>query len=547
MVLTEIMFDPIDNESTDEFIELYNETSQAVTIDGWRITDGGDTDRIVELNGHEYVMPHQYVVILDPDYFEDGSTAYDGMIPENALIMTIDNATFGDRGLSNSNAECISIVNAEGVVVASYTYSIENSSGRSDEKIDPQRGDSSANWANSLVENGTPGSRNSVTPPDHDLTVSGFKWDQIGLESRDSINVWISVRNIGLLPSIDSLFLLEQVSDSERLLQSWQGWMLNPDDSIQFYAMLRLTNQSPRRLIAKLSGSDERDDNDIRVMTIFTEEQTSAIVINEIMYASEPQRSEWVELHNTAPYSMSMRGWSFGDGTAIHDSTRRFILPDTVVAPSGFVVLSSDSSIYFDNIPVEIPVFVWGSRPISLNNTGDSLILFDDHGEFADRVDYRPSWGDRTVGISLERISTLSASNDHLNWAASLDSTGGTPGRVNSRALPSYAAGRELLVLEPNPFTPDGDNRDDIMAIRYHLDYPDARLDLKIYDVRGREVRRLANNEPAGYIGEKLWDGRSSDGRLLPTGQYIVYLEALGKGGSRIQSAQRVAVLARRS
>jgi hypothetical protein len=60
-------------------------------------------------------------------------------------------------------------------------------------------------------------------------------------------------------------------------------------------------------------------------------------------------------------------------------------------------------------------------------------------------------------------------------------------------------------------------------------------------------VRRLANNEAAGYTGERLWDGRDGSGNFVPTGMYIVYIEALGKGGTRIQSGRRVVALARRS
>ncbi len=44
-----------------------------------------------------------------------------------------------------------------------------------------------------------------------------------------------------------------------------------------------------------------------------------------------------------------------------------------------------------------------------------------------------------------------------------------------------------------------------------------------------------------------FWDGTDNTGRALPTGMYIIYLEALGKGGTRMQTAKRVVALARRS
>jgi hypothetical protein len=42
VVINEIMFSPISGEDDDEYVELYNTTSQAVSLAGWRFTDGPD-------------------------------------------------------------------------------------------------------------------------------------------------------------------------------------------------------------------------------------------------------------------------------------------------------------------------------------------------------------------------------------------------------------------------------------------------------------------------------------------------------------------------
>jgi len=271
------------------------------------------------------------------------------------------------------------------------------------------------------------------------------------------------------------------------------------------------------------------------------------IVINEIMFSPEPQRSEWVELANPGAEPLNLQGWRFCDGTGIADTARRITLPDITIGAESFAVLASDSSIFFESIPSSIPLVVWNTNHVTLNNAGDSLILFGADGQMIDRVDYRPSWSNGVSGTSIERISVTAASNDPLNWASSLDSSGSTPGRVNSRTKSASTEGAQLLTLQPNPFSPDGDGRNDVLSVRYNLEQGDSRLDLKVYDVRGRLIRWLANNEPAGYSGEKLWDGRDDHGRAMPTGLYIIYLEALGKGGTRIQTARRAVALARPS
>jgi len=270
------------------------------------------------------------------------------------------------------------------------------------------------------------------------------------------------------------------------------------------------------------------------------------IVINEMMYMPDAGMSEWIELSNSSPSPQSLMGWHLGDGTGISDSTRRFLLPNLTLAPDSFLILAADSSVFFERLPSSAQVVVTNSNTVTLNNNGDSLLIWDSTNTVIDRVDYRPSWGGE-IGVSLERVSAAAASNDPLNWASSLDGTGGTPGRANSRSLPASGPSQDILSLEPNPFSPDGDGHDDQLVIRYRLEHADSRLDLKIYDVRGREVLRLASNAPAGYSGEFLWDGTDGRGRQVPTGMYIIYLEALGRGGTRIQAARRVVALARPS
>ena len=120
-----------------------------------------------------------------------------------------------------------------------------------------------------------------------------------------------------------------------------------------------------------------------------------------------------------------------------------------------------------------------------------------------------------------------------------------TPGRPNSQLYVPLSTGN-ILTIEPNPFSPDGDDFEDITFIRYHLNHPNSRLDLKIFDVRGRKVRWLANNEPVAQTGEKLWDGKDDRGRDLPVGIYAIYLEALAEGDTRIEKAKRAVVIARK-
>ncbi len=79
----------------------------------------------------------------------------------------------------------------------------------------------------------------------------------------------------------------------------------------------------------------------------------------------------------------------------------------------------------------------------------------------------------------------------------------------------------DLVQLEPcypNPFNP-------LTSIRFELsDADDARL--SIYDLRGRLITTLVNEAVAAGHHSITWDGRDTHGRDIPSGTYIVRLEA---------------------
>jgi len=71
----------------------------------------------------------------------------------------------------------------------------------------------------------------------------------------------------------------------------------------------------------------------------------------------------------------------------------------------------------------------------------------------------------------------------------------------------------------PNPFNPS-------TTIQYELPQPE-RVRVAIFDASGRLVRRLlAGSMQSGGLHSCLWDGRSADGVVAPSGIYFYRLEA---------------------
>ena len=67
---------------------------------------------------------------------------------------------------------------------------------------------------------------------------------------------------------------------------------------------------------------------------------------------------------------------------------------------------------------------------------------------------------------------------------------------------------------------------------------------VRCFDVQGRLVRTLANNEPAASSGTILWNGLDDNNRRVRIGMYIILFEALDASGGVVHTMKDVAVVA---
>lgn len=271
-----------------------------------------------------------------------------------------------------------------------------------------------------------------------------------------------------------------------------------------------------------------------------------AVIVNEVMYAPAAGEPEWIELLNMNAQPVNLRDWTVADAAS---SRRTIAASDFRIGPGEFVVLTGDSAALraFDpGIPgriQEVPGFP------ALNDAGDAVTLSDVRGVTIDSVAYSPSWHSPAVqnprGRSLERILARGVSADGGNWTTCALPRGGTPAGPNSAARRPGTAGAALSCF-PNPFSPDNDGVDDATVIHYALPPGIWTVHLRVYDVRGRLIRRLATSVPGAGQGDVVWDGRDDErvrGRL---GAYVVALVAFEQKRGLNVSGKTVVVLAGR-
>ena len=154
------------------------------------------------------------------------------------------------------------------------------------------------------------------------------------------------------------------------------------------------------------------------------------IVINEIMADPNPvvglPEWEYVELYNTTDFGIDLKDWQIQIGA--NDLT----FGNFVLAPHGYVILCHN-----DAVP-ELRDFgdCIGFSSFSVGNSSSAMYLYSNVGVLISRVNFSNTWyhdpDKDDGGWSVEQIDPLNPCAGASNWTASMDASGGTPGRINS-------------------------------------------------------------------------------------------------------------------
>ena len=156
------------------------------------------------------------------------------------------------------------------------------------------------------------------------------------------------------------------------------------------------------------------------------------VVFSEILFeplADGPlPDAEFVEIYNRSDKMIPVNNWSLSDGS----TTANF--PDMRLSPGSYLIVckNSDTSL-FKGYGL---VCGTSSFPGLNNDVGDHLVLSDSSGLTIDEVTFSDqSYHDHTKsggGWSLERIDNSFLCPAEKDWSASISSTHGTPGKINS-------------------------------------------------------------------------------------------------------------------
>ncbi len=553
VIINEIMFSPRPGEP--EWIELLNTGHASADLRGWSVSDAATTARH-GIDGNPAIVPPEVFVILTAD-----TAALFGFRPgirKNSL------QTNGFPSLNNGG-DVLHLFSSGGGCADSVAYhaSWGGGTGVSLERIDSEGpSNEGSNWTSSVDSTGaTPGMPNSTARRACDLAAVRVWFP--GRCALDICDVFITIRNAGRQPAPSwSILLCDDVNrdgvagDGEVIGRISGTDTIAPGDSLTCSVAWVAPVPGKHSLRAQvILECDERQSNNGVSAVVLIPCLPGSVRINEIMYEPLPGMPEFVELINTTASAIDLEDCTVNDRPTSGGSVNVWKLGGHAfrLPGGGYAALVADSSgmSWFPSLRAAEPGLVANMHAsgLGLNNEGDELVLRSAGGVVLDSVAYTPAFHTPditdTKGRSLELISPALDGSAGKNWGTCVDPSGGTPAARNSISVTVFPPNATLRAT-PNPFSPDGDGVDDVAVLSYSLPVRSSLIRVRVYDVRGRSLRELANIVPSGTEGHLVWDGRDDQGRRARVGVYIAILEAIDGAGGASFAAKCVVILAAR-
>lgn len=485
LIITEVMSNPLD-ESTGEYVELYNPTDKEIDLTGLVVADSISKDKLVAWAGGSTLLgPYSHAIILDGGY------AYQYYLPADVVLMSA-GATIGN-GLSTTDH--VTLYNVDGAtVIDTFSFPTSTTDGTSIEKVSYAVGDSASNWARAsraCTRGLSPGRLNGQAGGTCEALLISEVMENADNEDRDE---FIEIYNAGSV-SVDLAGL--KISDGEELdtLTSFDGGStvlasgayavivdaeyddayaldssitvvttgdttlgngLSIKDPIYLYeadglstidAFLHPSNPGNAVSIERIAfgGALDSADNWIASSCAAKSSPGAAncagaassaggtsvydIVITEVMSNADVESTgEFVELYNNGTTAVNLLSWVIYDGDAADTLFGFSSLYDTTLEPGQYaIILDANYAGDYGSLPSDALLLTTDDSNIGSGlSTDDPIYLFE--ADALTAVDQFTHPWDPGNGVAIERVD-ISAEDSATNWRKSLCSSGSSPGQ----------------------------------------------------------------------------------------------------------------------
>ncbi len=532
IVFNEIMVKPITVRGLPnaEYIEIYNRTKNTFDITGYKLIIGAYSYTFpeVKFSGESYLLLSSKT--NQPVLAQFGTTL--GLYTSSSALTN----TLGKLQLKNKSGALITQLNYSD---AWYNNDFKaQEGGWSLEQIDPWNPCGGIiNWsASNANKGGTPGSVNSIASSNPDLTAPEII--HINVISANQIDVYFS-------EPLDSV-----VATNKNTYQAFPT-IGHPTKAVivdQFSSTVRLTFGVPLVKDKTYSLKVLKNVTDC-VGNTMSQEATLAfaysslpdsadIVINEVLFNAKTGGADYIELYNRSAKIINFRNLLVGlKENGLNVGLCRVNDNGGMFYPSSFLLISTDIEKVkpFYSVHDEKSLLTVKDLP-TLNDKAATIVLLNDTFGMVDEFSYSDAMHVATLknteGIALERVNPSKITSFPGNWHSAAETAGyGTPGYVNSQYVADSIITSEISITD-ELFSPNNDGSKDILSISYKFTKTDCRVHVRIFDVSGRIVKTLLNNQLLGAEGSFSWDGTNDAGDMCTVGLYIIYVRAVFGDGS---------------
>lgn len=542
VIITEIMADPapVIGLPDCEYLELFNRTNKPLSLNGWTLYSG-ERDPLVF--GDVILQPQSYMLLIESKYVEEFSV-------ELPIYQVEDLPTLPNSG------EKLMLFDDRGGLIHSLSYSYntygnieKKEGGWSMEMVDLDYPClQSNNWkASEAVTGGTPGFENSVSgtlqeyPVVKLKTVSGIDQYQCVLMFTQSVDSLSAINASNYLFELNDV----QVETVDMVGEGHDNVRLSFSERLNFGKKYTLLIEN----IEDCSGIIHDD----MVVSFGVPEAVDSgdVLMSEILYESNDEKPEFIELYNASEKVINMKGFSlagFNDAYDTIKAQRTIVDSDYLFFPDTYIVLTGNKFMLGSLVSYSVAERVLELNSwLSLSNSGGKVAILDANDFIVDKMSYSPDQHykllSNTSGVSLERISFDVSGLQKDNWhSAATGVNYFTPGLENSQ-LNNSEKSEAVVSLSTNEISPDNDGLNDILTISYRMSEPGYIGDIKIFDQQGRLVNHRVNNELLELTGNYFWDGLGENGERLAMGYYIVLFEAWNPKGNKINEKLIVLLL----
>jgi hypothetical protein len=540
VVINEIMADPSPSEGLPdaEFVELFNATTNKVfDLAGWKLSDASTTAVLPA-----YVLgPGEHVLIT--------SATNGPLFSSVAQRLTVPSLP----SLNNEeDAVALAAPDDTPIDAVSYTLDWYRDPGKDDggwtlEQINPFTDCTGAgNWrASNAPAGGTPGTANSVLDPTPDTTPPTL----------------VGVQVIG---NTQLELLFNEPMDPASL--SAASYVIQPPLPITVASPTFGSDDRVRLVLAQpiplgvvhtvsVTGATDCPGNAIAPGTSASfalpePVEPGDLVVNELLYDPVGDGSDFVELYNRSGKTISLAGLQLArEYEGLSDDPRVITTEGVLLLPGEYILLTGSTADIVARYPqtradrllqMTLPSYNDGEGTVLLTDATD-LVL--DRFAYSDDLHF-PLVND-PEGYSLERVDPDRPTEGATNWQTASEQAGrATPGYLNSQYSEAPTPTGELTI-EPAIFSPDNDGFQDVLTMSYQFAQPGFVGNLSVYDIAGREVRKLLDNVLLGTEGAISWDGLLEDGTKGRIGPYVVVLEVYDLDGN-VEKYRRTVTLAHR-